>query len=174
MKKKNLLGLLVFTTGLALVTACGIGQDPEPAYNEDIQDYYVENAEPEETLNDSNDYNENTRLIYIGNAELEAILNDTSGQGTFVYIGSPTCPICNQFRPVVETVLGNLDAQLLYFETDSAAADDIDLVRELFERMGVFGTPTIVYLENGVVLELVNSLGEEELQSLFEQHDGLR
>jgi len=113
------------------------------------------------------------QLVYIGNAEFEAILDDDSGEGTFVYIGRPTCPNCNILRPIVETLPG-FDADLNYFETDMAMADDSEWATTLLERVELRGVPAIIYVENGVVVDrLMGVQSEDALTDFFERNGGL-
>ena len=112
--------------------------------------------------------NTNTRLIYIGNAEVEALLADSSEQGVFMYIGSPSCPVCNTFRPTVEAVLERMEAELYYFETDAAIAEDLERTRANLGRTAS-STPTIIYLVNGEVIDSINSTTASELQAFFER-----
>ena len=114
-----------------------------------------------------------SRLIYIGNSEMQLVINDMSGEGNFVYIGSPSCPVCNEFRPTVETVLRSLDARLLYFETDAAGAENRDRMIDILGQINITGTPTIIYIENGVVIETINRVGSNDLTAFFARHNGL-
>jgi len=113
------------------------------------------------------------RLVYIGNAEFEAILDDDSGEGAFVYIGRLTCPACTALRPVIETLPG-FNADLDYFETDMAMAEDAEWTAELGERVELRGVPTIVYIENGVVIDrLVGVQDVPTLTDFFDRNGGL-
>lgn len=118
---------------------------------------------------------ENTKLHVIGNSEMEAILNDDSGVGTFVYIGRPTCPFCNEFEPILEGVLNDLDRELPYFETDLADLEDPMRRSQIFDRLGVAGVPAIVYIVNGQVVDSLNGLQQQEaVLEFFEANGGLR
>jgi len=118
--------------------------------------------------------NANSGLIYIGNDEVEAILEDMSGRGTLVYVGSPSCPACNAFRPTVDVVLDRLGVGLYYFETDAAMAENTIRTRENLERTAT-STPTIVYIVNGEVVDLTHSVSSAQLEEFFERNsEGLR
>lgn len=111
---------------------------------------------------------ETTRLDYVGNQEMEAILADRSGQGTFVYIGSPSCPVCNDFRPTVEATLRQLRARMYYFETDAAIADDLERARANLLQTAS-STPTIVYIVDGEVISSVHAVSQDALLTFLEQ-----
>lgn len=115
----------------------------------------------------------NAGLIYVDNDRLQVILDD--GDAAFIYVGSPSCPVCNNFRPTVDRVLDMLGSRIYYFETDAAAEADVDHFRELLGRINVTSTPTIIFIENGVVYDMTNSVAGDELMEFFERRpEGLR
>lgn len=116
-----------------------------------------------------------TRLHVIGNSEMEAILDDDSGRGTFVYIGRPTCPVCNEFEPILEHTLKRLSQELPYYEADLARLEDAQRSSVIFNRLdGVTGVPVIVYIENGQVVDALTGIHQQEaIQEFFEANGGL-
>lgn len=70
------------------------------------------------------------------------------GQDHAIYFGRGTCYYCRQFSPEVKELNKMLDRRLEYYNTDR---DDFD--REyVFGEIGIPGTPTILYLENGKLI----------------------
>jgi predicted bacteriocin transport accessory protein len=115
-----------------------------------------------------------TRLVVIGISEMNAILNDQSGQ-EFVYIGRPTCPYCEEFKPVLEATLSELGQELVYFETDLADLEDQDRRIEILEQLGVGGVPVIVYIENGQAVDSITGVQtRERVLEFFESNGELR
>jgi len=121
-------------------------------------------------------------LPYIGNSEMYEILNDRSGEGIFVYIGRPTCPACRQYEPVLRELLQEMDRQLLYFQIDAAhLADAVSemTTNEIIEAVGVRYVPSIAFIRNGEVIEILTGaplLGLEAREitiEFFEEHGGL-
>lgn len=113
-------------------------------------------------------------LYYVGNAEIEEILNDMSGEGFFVYIGTPTCPFCQQFEPVLQETLEYLGKELRYFHIDLARDDDEEAMVRNLNSLETDTVPTIVYIENGVVLDsMIGSPDQEVIISFFEANGGL-
>ena len=114
-------------------------------------------------------------LHVIGLSEMEEILNDDSGTGTFVYIGRPTCPFCNEFEPILEGALQSLGQELAYFETDLADLENRTRRSEIQDQLGVTGVPVIVYIVNGETVASLNGLQQQEaVLEFFETNGGLR
>ena len=97
------------------------------------------------------------------------------GQDHAIYFGRGTCYYCRQFSPEVKELNKMLDRRLEYYNTDR---DDFD--REyVFGEIGIPGTPTILYLENGKLIsgwvgggsaqEVYNYL-ENSSQSFMQTH----
>jgi len=122
----------------------------------------------------SNNANE---LVYVGNTEMYEILNDTSGEGVFVYIGRPTCPVCVEFEPTLRETLRYLDQELRYYQVDLAreADDESEMtMSEIMNELEVSGVPRIVYIENGVVIDsLASNQPKERVISFFDENGGL-
>jgi len=122
------------------------------------------------------EYSERTELFYIGNAEMYEILNDRSGAGFFVYIGTPACPNCRDFEPVLRETLQYLDQELRYFQIDIARETDDEsemTMTEILDAIDVPGVPATVYIVNGEVVDRLGSRTKESLLSFFEENGGL-
>ena len=130
-----------------------------------------------DTANEANGYNEPPRLVYVGNTEMYEILNDTSDEGSFVYIGRPTCPHCVEFEPTLEETLEYLGQELRYFQIDLAREEDDEsemTMAEIMDELGVTGVPRIVYIENGLVIDsLSGNQPKNNVISFFDDNGGL-
>ena len=131
-----------------LMAACGLGNGPE------------DNIEP--------------GLYYIGNDELYEILNTEGDEGFFIYIGRPTCPMCQEFEPILNETLDDLEAALRYFQTDMARADDEDQMLLMLEALRITGVPIVVYIENRELRDFIMGVYTmEEVMNFFEYNGGL-
>lgn len=65
-----------------------------------------------------------------------------------IYFGRGTCYYCRQFSPGLKVLNQLLDGRLEYYDTDRADFDR----SYIFGEIGIPGTPTLLYLENGTVL----------------------
>ena len=102
-------------------------------------------------------------LHEIGNPEFAEIIANTGNEGTFVYIGRPTCRYCRRLEPNLEQALQELELPMYYFETADARRIDENRMLELLEPLGIPGIPIIVYIVNGEVADYligVHSVGE--------------
>ena len=112
-------------------------------------------------------------LRMIGISDMEGILSDNDS-GTFVYVGRPTCPACQQFEPILETTLADLGQELYYFETDRANSDDSDRTSAILNQLDVTGVPVIVYILNGQVIDsLVGVHDQDAIMEFFDAYGGL-
>lgn len=145
MKKRKRIGWLVLLGMAFLLVACGETEVPETPGR-----------------------------YTIGNAELSEWLAPEEGAqsaGVFVYFGRATCPLCQEFEPILDEALQQLEMPLMHFETDLARAEDEDAMLALLETLGVTAIPVVVYLENGQIQDFL--LGVYELDAVvafFEAH----
>ena len=110
--------------------------------------------------------NTSSNLVDIDSERFEQILE--SGDGTFVYIGRHTCPVCYEFEPILEEALDNLNKELYYYNTHYAREADAERMIELLDSLEVESVPTIVYVENGQVIDMLVGLHNEiEITSFF-------
>ena len=143
MKKISIVkaSLFIFLTGLFMSTSILVGCSNDS----DLDDKFV-----------------NIDIQYL--AELTA-----SSKEAFVYIGSPTCPACEEFYPIVLRFLNDENRELYYFDTDSAFLENPDKLIDLMESLNVTGTPTIIYLNGGEVQsQFEGSLTLESIRLFFE------
>ena len=70
------------------------------------------------------------------------------GQAHTIYFGRGTCYYCRQFSPELKALNQLMDGRLEYYDTDR---EDFDR-NYVFGEIGIPGTPTLLYLENGQLL----------------------
>lgn len=90
-------------------------------------------------------------LHEIGNAEFATIMANTSADGTWVYIGRPTCRYCRRMEPNIEQALQELSRPMYYFQTAAARYQDEARMLELLEPLDILGIPIIVHIVDGQV-----------------------
>ena len=127
--------------------------------------------------------NDNQEVLpYVGVSEMQTILNSTSGEGTFVYIGRPTCPACQRYEPILRELLRDLDGSVAYFEIDRARETEADYemtVTEINQIIGVTGVPHLVFIRDGEVVDfadghtLLGGDSREVTLEFFERNGGL-
>ena len=98
-------------------------------------------------------------LIEIGNQELALVLESDSG--ILVYVGRPTCPACVEFEPILKNALSELEKGLYYFNMDDAMEKSEEDMLTLLEALEVIVVPTVIYIENGIVVSRLNGLHTE-------------
>ena len=67
------------------------------------------------------------------------------GQAHTIYFGRGTCYYCRQFSPELKVLNQLMNGRLEYYDTDR---EDFDR-NYVFGEIGIPGTPTLLYLENG-------------------------
>ena len=70
------------------------------------------------------------------------------GRAHTIYFGRGTCYYCRQFSPELKVLNQLMDGSLEYYDTDRKDFDR----NYVFGDIGIPGTPTLLYLENGQLL----------------------
>ena len=188
-KKWGLLILGIMLGFVIILAVAGILQSSDFQFggNDEIID-----GNNTQNNNQNDDSNADSVLPYISIDEMSEILNDRTGAGLFVYVGRDGCPACQIFEPTLREVLTDLDRSLGYFELDRLWEVDEDgriiesddpnhpnvILQEIIRTLEVMHVPTMVYIENGEVIELISnelmgSNADDVLLEFFERHGGL-
>jgi len=128
------------------------------------------------------------QLPFITIEDTIEILNDRSGEGFFLYVGRPTCPACVIFEPVFEQILRReYRSSIPYFNLDSLRLEEAQSeeelefsVEEIVEMLNVYVTPTLVFIRDGEVVDLVDQglvtqggVNEELVRYFIDRNGGL-
>ena len=89
-------------------------------------------------------------LIEINDTMLrELLISET--EDFFVYVGRPTCPFCNSYRPNLETAIRyNEEIRIYSFNTDDNREETY--FSEVINRLGLTRIPFLIFIRNGQVL----------------------
>ena len=91
-------------------------------------------------------------------------------EDTFVlYLGSSQCSHCMEFKPTLERVIADNSLDVYYIDLAKVSEEQY---KEIAKKTGLEGTPTIVYVEKGVVdrdddKRIVGTKDEEETTDYF-------
>ena len=119
-------------------------------------------------------------LTYVTSDELYDILADMSNTGFFVYIGTPSCPFCRQFEPILVETLEELNLGLRYWQVDNAFEVEEELANEVFSNMlgqtrWNGGVPVIKFIANGHVVDFLSGVQDSEaVTEFFERNNGFK
>lgn len=97
-------------------------------------------------------YNSNIEgLRKIDFATLKSIFDSTSEQSFTIYFGRPTCYYCRLFSPTLKEFNQLMNGGLIYYDT---SGQDFDSTAQqfVFDELGIPGTPTIIYVKHGQIL----------------------
>lgn len=106
-------------------------------------------------------------LHEISNAEFAVVLADRSSDGTWVYIGRPTCRYCRRMEPNIRQTLETLNQPMYYFQTASARYENEDRMLELLEPLDIPGIPIIVHIVDGEVADYLIGVHTTEVITEF-------
>jgi|Deesub1362B_J571_1020462.scaffolds.fasta_scaffold02758_2 thiol-disulfide isomerase/thioredoxin len=84
--------------------------------------------------------------------------NEKFPEGNIYYFFSPECPHCNNVKPFVENASKKVDIKFCQVEKLDEEC------KEIAEKAGLKGVPTVVRVENG---KLAKYVGEVEVRELM-------
>lgn len=86
------------------------------------------------------------------NIDIQTVKNffDEARTGV-LYFGRPSCYYCRQFSSELKSFNILIDKQLYYYNTDSEDFDE-DAKKFIFEDIGIPGTPTTMFVNNGQIV----------------------
>ncbi|MFV0485450.1 MAG: thioredoxin family protein [Candidatus Saccharimonadales bacterium] len=104
----------------------------------------------------------------VENQDVVDFLED--GEIGFLYVGRPTCSVCQVFAPILTQVVKAEGYKIYYYDTD-VANDDKDLKAEVLDKISVTGVPTFMYIKDGVEVDrLIDTTNEESLREFIEKY----
>lgn len=74
-----------------------------------------------------------------------------------LYLGSSYCSHCANFKPVLESIIKNYNLEVYYLDMSKLIDNEYAIVQN---KTKLQGTPTIVFIENGVVKTSPKIVGE--------------
>ncbi len=134
--------------------------------------FTISKENEQSSFNSENSNNQSTTETYRGRYSTE--YNDAfSGEGTKVlYIGRPTCSVCTRFTPLMNYLSEKYNFTYYYMNTDEVSSDELKAVLDKVGRdINDFGTPYVVFLENGEKKEdIPGYIAEESLFGKLQEH----
>ena len=126
---------------------------------------------------------QSSQLTYVSSEDMAEILADESGTGIFVYIGTPNCPFCREFEPILNETLMYLDETLRYFQVhDPVLTANTELTAQVFETLNELagplgwsgGVPVMMYFLDGQVIDVMTGVRQRDaILEFFERNGGL-
>ena len=100
----------------------------------------------------SNNIEDETVLIPIDDVTLKNMFNEEN-RSFLVYVGRPTCPFCNEYRPHLEEVVKEKQAlTVYYFDTDDNRENPY--FAEVITRLEIESVPFLIYVKDGEVIDM--------------------
>lgn len=122
----------------------------------------------------NNDKGESTNVLNtVTYSKYNSLVN--SNEVSYVYIGRPTCSICQQFEPILNTFAKENNIEVNYLNIDTISSTEYEgLNEQLTAKLGEDwggSTPTMVTVENGSIVNIKVghdvSVGDSDLISYF-------
>jgi len=111
--------------------------------------------------------------------DLDQFLNIPTGEDHFtgfMYIGALDCGFCRAFAPQFRTILDDLGMMDDVISFEATRFRDLPGVRPTIGEIGVPGTPSVIYVEEGGIVHLARftaSTGDfDPLIQFLEEHRG--
>ncbi|WP_195572509.1 thioredoxin family protein [Paenibacillus sp. 1001270B_150601_E10] len=109
-------------------------------------------------------------LMPMSNQQLETFL--TEKKSGFVYVGRPTCPVCQEFEPkLVKEVKAN-KAEVHYFNTDEGRKENEEKMVEMLNSLNISTVPALLYIRDGQEVERIDEgrFSNEDIQQLMNKY----
>lgn len=104
-------------------------------------------------------------LITADSNQILDILSEN--QTSYIYVGRPSCPNCQDFKPVLDEVMQEISDKVFYYNTDEMRNEAE--YENIIETLDIVGVPTMIKIENGKVTEeLIGVQDNESLLQFFE------
>lgn len=106
----------------------------------------------------------------MSNQQLETFL--TEKKSGFIYVGRPTCPVCQEFEPkLVKEVKAN-KAEVHYFNTDEGRKENEEKMVEMLNSLNISTVPALLYFKDGQEVERIDEgrFSNEDIQQLMNKY----
>lgn len=90
-------------------------------------------------------------LYNVTTGDVDSLLKEKGTE--ILYIGRPTCPHCQAYRPIQDKVLKDLGETIAYYNTDDARKAGEKEFIEVLDKLEVATVPTVLKVQDGVVVE---------------------
>jgi len=85
-------------------------------------------------------------LMDISSDRLLKMLNEK--ESMYLYVGRPTCPDCEEFKPLLEDVISN-NFMVFYYNTDESREDEN--YEKLLVQLAIDAVPMLIEIKEGTV-----------------------
>ena len=94
---------------------------------------------------------------------LDFLTEEKSG---FLYVGRPSCPVCQVFAPILTEVVKENNLTVFYFNTDETRSESA--WNDALDAVDVPGVPTFMYIRDGQIVARFNNNGIESEDAILE------
>jgi len=117
-------------------------------------------------------------IIFMGNKKsndmykgYEERINGT--ELSLIYIGRPTCSVCLELDPVIKEYKQKYNFEYYYVNTDKLVTKDTDKLINSYEGFSEgISTPTLLYVQNGQIVDAMQGFLDEKTLFNFLQKNG--
>lgn len=133
-----------------------------------------QNRQDSMNANSSTDADEDAKDYYslLTPIDSQAVLDFMSEKSSgLMYIGRPTCPVCQTFVPMLGEVLLEQDVAVFYYDTEEAN-NDSDKKSAALNAVNVTSVPTFIYIQNGeIVDELEDVTSKSAIKAFIDKNN---
>lgn len=118
-----------------------------------VMSLIISGCSSKEEDNNQNDSTEESRLKVLNFSELQDMIDN---KDTFILVvGQTTCVHCAEYRPILESVLNKYNLVAYEIDSDKLSVEEKGKMNDI---ANVSGTPTTIFIENGVETTTTNRL----------------
>lgn len=154
-KKNIIITIIIIVVLVALIVIASlVGQGDTKTSQERTAEIVVENAQKESAAVQDD---EKKAFTFISVDDYLNLLNSTENQ--FIVVARPTCHYCQIAEPIIQNIMFENQIDLNYLNTDDFEGEDQNKFVSSSEAFtNGFGTPMVLCVKDGKIVDMVNGL----------------
>ncbi len=77
---------------------------------------------------------------------------------SLILLARPTCSYCELAEPILQRIIKNYNVEILYLDTDKLSDEEFSSILNSDEVFSDFGTPFLLLVENGEIIDVVDGV----------------
>lgn len=109
-------------------------------------------------------WNKNATYEEINYSEYSSLIEEK--EDFILYLGSSECSHCSSFKPILEQIIDKYDLEVKYVDISKLSSEEYAVLQN---KTKLQGTPTVVFVEDGIVQTSPKIVGAVEYNVALEK-----